>query len=75
MLKKGVRLKKTDGPVPQEKKLEELKKPNDIFSVSGIVSDVAKTRAKRLNTKKKEGGGFRKSIMVDNLLNDLEKTN
>jgi len=72
MLKKGVKLKKTEGPVPQEKKMEEMKKPNDIFSVSGIVSDVAKTRAKRLNTKKKEGG-FRKSIMVDNLLNDLEK--
>jgi len=72
MLKKGVKLRKTEGPVPQDKKLEEMKKPNDIFSIGNIVSDVAKSRAKRM-VKKKDETSYRKSVVVDNLLNEMDK--
>jgi len=73
-IKKGVTLKKTDGPLTGEKKLEKIKdeEPPNIFNIGSIVSDLAKQRALRVQEKSKQGIHYRQSMILDNLLDELK---
>jgi len=73
-IQKGVTLKKTEGPVSYEKKIEKDKKEEtNPFSIGALASELAKQRALRVQQKALQGSGaYRKSIRLDNLLEELK---
>jgi len=68
-IKKGVVLRKTEGPVPAEQKVKD--EPPSLFSIGAIASELAKQRAQRVMEKAKQGQVYRQSIRLDNLLEEF----
>jgi len=76
----GVSLKKTDGP--KEPKLNTTsssggggggsKPQSDPFSIGALASELAKQRALRVQQKALQGNSYRKSMKLDNLLEELK---
>eukprot|EP01130_Rhizamoeba_saxonica_P010313 TRINITY_DN4221_c0_g1_i1.p1 TRINITY_DN4221_c0_g1~~TRINITY_DN4221_c0_g1_i1.p1 ORF type:complete len:590 (-),score=192.04 TRINITY_DN4221_c0_g1_i1:81-1817(-) len=72
-IKKGVTLKKTSGPMSSAEKAKRTPPPGaGGMNLAAMASQLARARSKRVQENARNGISYRKSVRLDNLLDELE---